>query len=63
MNEPELGSSRTYQPVEMPLPSKPKPGQRRLHQEMNSEAASSSSPLRMAVPPNKGFKRTKPCKI
>ena len=35
----------------MPLPSKPKPGLRRMHQEMNSEAASSSSPLRIAVPP------------
>ena len=49
-NEPGLGSSRTYQPGEMPLPSKPKPGLRRMHQEMNSEAASSSSPLRIAVP-------------
>ena len=50
-NEPGLGSSRTYQPGEMPLPSKRKPGLRRIHQEMNSEAASSSSPLRIAVPP------------
>ena len=49
-NEPGLGSSRNYQPGEMPLPSKPKPGLRRMHQEMNSEAASSSSPLRKAVP-------------
>ena len=40
-NEPGLGSSRTYQPGEMPLPSKPKPGLRRMRQEMNSEAASS----------------------
>ena len=32
-NEPGLGSSRTYQPGEMPLPSKPKPGLRRMHQE------------------------------
>ena len=38
-NEPGLGSSRTYQPGEMPLPSKPKTGLRRMHQEMNSEAA------------------------
>ena len=30
-NEPGLGSSRTYQPGEMPLPSKPKPGLRRMH--------------------------------
>ena len=52
-NEPVLGSSRTYQTGEMPLPSKPKPGLRRMHQEMNSEAASSSSPLRIAVPPKR----------
>ena len=52
-NDPGLGSSRTYQPGEMPLPSKPKPGLRRMHQEMNSEAASSSSPLRIAVPPKR----------
>ena len=52
-NEPGLGSSRTYQPGEMPLPIKPKPGLRRMDQEMNSEAASSSSPLRVAVPPKR----------
>ena len=52
-NEPGLGSSRTYQPGEMPLPTKPRPGLRRMHQEMNSEAASSSSQLRTAVPPKK----------
>ena len=52
-NEPGLGSSRFYQPGEMPMPSKPKPGLTRMHQEMNSEAASSSSPLRAAVPPNR----------
>ena len=52
-NEPELGSSRTYQPGEMPLPTKPKPGLRRTHQEKNSEAASSSSPLRIAVTPKR----------
>ena len=39
-NEPGLGSSRTYQPGEMPMPSKPKPGLTRMHQEMKSEAAS-----------------------
>ena len=50
-NEPGLGSSRTYQPGETPLPSKPKPGLTRMHQEMNSEAATSGSPLRAAVPP------------
>ena len=52
-NEPGLGSSRTYQPGEMPLPYKPRPGLRRMHQEMNSEAASSSSQLRAAVPPKR----------
>ena len=52
-NEPGLGSSRTYQPGEVPLPSKPKLELRRMHQEMKSEAASSSSPLRIAVPPKR----------
>ena len=52
-NEPGLGSSRTYQPGEMPVPSKPKPGLTRMHQEMNSEAASSGSQLRAAVPPKR----------
>ena len=52
-NQPGLGSSRTYQPGEMPMPSKPKPGLTRMHQEMNSEDASSGSPLRAAVPPKR----------
>ena len=52
-NKPGLGSSRFYQPGEMPMPSKPKPGLTRMHQEMNSEAASSGSPLRAAVPPKR----------
>ena len=52
-NEPGLGSSRTYQPGEMPMPSKPKSGLTRMHQKMNSEAASSGSPLRAAVPPKR----------
>ena len=52
-NEPGLGSSRTYQPGEMPMPSKPKPGLTRTHREMNSEATSSGSPLRAAVPPKR----------
>ena len=52
-NEPGLGSSRTYQPGEMPLPTKPRPGLRRMHQERTSEAASSSSQLRIAVPPKR----------
>ena len=50
-NEPGLGSSRTYQPGEMLMPSNPKPGLTRMHQEMNSDAASSGSPLKAAVPP------------
>ena len=52
-NEPELGSSRTYQPGEMPLPTKPRSGLRRMHQEMTSEAVSSNSQLRAAVPPKR----------
>ena len=52
-NEPGVGSPRTYQPGEMPMPSKPKPGLTRMHQEMNSEAASSGSPLRAAAPPKR----------
>ena len=52
-NEPGLGSSRTYQPGEMPLPIKPRPALRRMHQEMNSEAASSGSQLRADVPPKR----------
>ena len=35
------------------MPSKPKPGLTRMHQEMNSEAASPGSPLRAAVPPKR----------
>ena len=52
-NGPRLGSSWTYQPGEMPLPTKPKPGLRRMHQEMNNEAVSTSSQLRVAVPPKR----------
>ena len=52
-NEPGLGSSRTYQPGDMPLPTTPRPRLRRMHEEMNSEAASSSSQLRAAVPPKR----------
>ena len=52
-NEPRLGSSRNYQPGEMPLPYKPTPEVTRMHQEMNIEAASSGSPLRAAVPPKR----------
>ena len=52
-NEPGLGSSRTYQPGEMPLHTKPKPGLRTMHQEINSEAASSSLQLRAVVPPKR----------
>ena len=53
VNEPGLENSRTYHSGEMPMPSKPKPGLTRMHQEMNSEAASSGSPLRAAVPPKR----------
>ena len=37
----------------MPLPTKPRPGLRRMHQEMSSEAASPSSQLRAATPPKR----------
>ena len=53
VNEPGLGSSRTYQPGDMPLPTKPRPGLRRMHQQMNNEAASSCSQRRAAVPPKR----------
>ena len=53
-NEPGLGSSRTYQPREMPLPTKPRPGLKKMHQNMNSEVVSSSSQLRVAAPPKEG---------
>ena len=49
-NEPGLGSSRSYQPGEMPITTKPGAGLRRLHQEMTNEAALSSSQLRAALP-------------
>ena len=52
-NELGLGSSRTYQPGETPLSTKPRLGLRRMHQEMNSEAASSCSQLRAAMPPKR----------
>ena len=52
-NEPGFGSSRTYQPSEMPLPTKPRRGLKRIHQEVNSEAALSGSQLRAAVPPKR----------
>ena len=58
-NEPGLGSSRTYQPDEMPMPTKPSLDERRMHQDMNSEAASSSSPLRVAVPPKRAREEEK----
>ena len=51
--KPGLGGSRAYQPGEMPLPTKPRPGSRGLYQEMKSEAASYSSQLRAAVPPKR----------
>ena len=52
-NKRGLGSSRNNQSGEMPSPIKPRPGLSRMHQEMNSEAASSSSQLRAAVPPKR----------
>ena len=52
-NESGLGVSRAYQSGEMPLPTKTTPGLRRMHQEINSEAVSSSSLLRAAMPPKR----------
>ena len=53
-NEPGLGSSRTYQSGEMPLPTKSRPGMRRMHQEVNRETTvSSSSQMRAAVRPKR----------
>ena len=52
-NKPGLGSSRTYQPGVMLLPTKHRPRLRRMHQEMSSEAASSSSQPRATVPPKR----------
>ena len=53
-NEPGLGSSKTYKPGEMPLPLfQLWPRLRRMHQDLTSEAASSSSKLRAAVPPKR----------
>ena len=49
-NEPGLETSRSYQPGEMFLPTRTSPGLGRMHQEMNSEAVSSFSQLRAAVP-------------
>ena len=48
-----MGSSRTYQQKEMPLSTKPRPGLRRMHREINSEAASFSLQVRAAVPPKR----------
>ena len=56
-HEPGVGITRTYQPGEMPLPTRPRPGLRSryqaFHQELSSEAASSSSQLKAAVPAKK----------
>ena len=64
-NEPGLGSSRTYQPGEMPMPSKPKPGLTRMHREMNSEAdlvwftTESSCATKKGESKHRRFRRTK----
>ena len=52
-----LGTKRTYQPGEMPLSTRPRPGLRirlqAFHQKLGSEAALSSSQLKAAVPDNR----------
>ena len=54
VHEPEVSTTRTYQPGELTLPARPRRGLRSRHQavlnEMSSEAASSSSQLKAAVP-------------
>ena len=49
-----VGSTRTYQPVEMPLSVRPRPGLRSRHQafyqQMSSKAASFTSLLKAAMP-------------
>ena len=51
---PGVGTTRTYQPGEKPLPAKPRTSLRSRHQvfnqKMSSEAASSSSLFKAAVP-------------
>ena len=53
-HEPRVGSTKTYQPEEMPLPTMPRPDMMSRHQafqqEMSSEAVSSSSQLKAALP-------------
>ena len=38
-DENGVGTRRTYQPGEMPLPNRSSPGMKSRHQEMSSEAA------------------------
>ena len=52
-HEPGLATTKTYQPGEMPLPTRPRPGLKSRHQELSSEAASSSSQLKAAVAANR----------
>ena len=59
-NEPRLRNLRSYQPGEMPVSTKPRPGLRRMHQKMSSKAASSSSQLRAAVQPKRAEQKKKP---
>ena len=55
-HEPRLGTARTYQCGEMPLPTETRSGLRRryqaFHQELSSKAASSSQ-LKTAMPPKR----------
>ena len=52
-HEPGVGTTRTYQPREILLPDMPGPGLRSryrvIHQEMSSEATSSSSQLKAVL--------------
>ena len=57
-HEPRLGTARTYQCGEMPLPTETRSGLRReryqvFYQELSSKAASSGSQLKTAMPPKR----------
>ena len=68
-NEPGLGSSRTYQPGEMPMPSKPKPGldENASGDEQRDDlvwfTTESSCAAKKGESKHRRFRRTKPYKI
>ena len=54
-NEPGMGSSRTYNPGEMPLPTMPRHALRWIHQEIKSEVTSSTAQLTADVSPKRAI--------